>query len=103
MTKLLGLKRSYQFGLMVFAISMAATVLSTGRSLLPPSPFQPPSHPSENLRPAPPPSLTWLNLASAASGVGYSVVTTVPNTIVTLYHKVTHHPPPTIQHRQLGN
>jgi len=61
-TKLLGLKRSYQFGLMVFSISMAATVLSTG-------------------------SLTSLNLASAASGVGYSVVTTVPNTIVTLYHK----------------
>lgn len=34
-TKLLGLKRSYQFGLMVFSISMAATVLSTGRLTLP--------------------------------------------------------------------
>ena len=30
-TKLLGLKRSYQFGLAVFAISMAVTVLSTNR------------------------------------------------------------------------
>jgi len=61
-TKLLGLKRSYQFGLAVFAISMAVTVLSTN-------------------------SLTSLNLAAAASGVGFSVITTVPNTIVTLYHE----------------
>jgi len=61
-TKLLGLKRSYQFGLAVFAISMAITVLSTN-------------------------SLTSLNLAAAASGVGFSVITTVPNTIVTLYHE----------------
>ena len=30
-TKMLGLKRSYQFGLAVFAISMAVTVLSTNR------------------------------------------------------------------------
>ena len=113
-TKLLGLKRSYQFGLMVFSISMAATVLSTGR-LTPPLflcksfpilsfphfnlPFQPPSHRSPPC--TFPPSLTSLNLASAASGVGYSVVTTVPNTIVTLYHKVTQHLVPTIQHINL--
>ena len=33
-------------------------------------------------------SLTYLNLAAAASGVGFAVITTVPNTIVTLYHEV---------------
>ena len=36
-------------------------------------------------------SLTSLNLAAAASGVGFSVITTVPNTIVTLYHEVSKH------------
>ena len=32
-------------------------------------------------------SLTCLNLAAAASGVGFAVITTVPNTIVTMYHE----------------
>merc|ERR1719225_1118842 len=61
-TKMVGLKRSYQLGLGVFSVSMAVTVLNTS-------------------------SLTSLNLAAAASGVGFSVITTVPNTIVTLYHE----------------
>lgn len=61
-TRVLGLKRSYQFGLAIFALSMAVTVLSTA-------------------------SLTCLNLAAAASGIGFAVITTVPNTIVTLYHE----------------
>jgi len=68
-TRAVGLKRSYQLGLAVFSVSMAVTVLST--SSPPPSYF----------------SLTCLNLAAAASGVGFSVITTVPNTIVTLYHE----------------
>lgn len=61
-TRVLGLRRSYQFGLAVFSLSMGVTVLSTA-------------------------SLTCLNLAAAASGVGFAVITTVPNTIVTMYHE----------------
>lgn len=61
-TKLIGLKRSYQFGLGMFSLSMAATVLLSS-------------------------SLTVLNIASALSGIGYAVITTIPNSLVTTYHQ----------------
>jgi len=61
-TKMIGLKRSYQLGLGLFSISMAITVLNTS-------------------------SLTSLNLAAAASGAGYAVITTIPNALVTKYHE----------------
>ena len=61
-TKMVGLKRSYQLGLGVFSVSMAVTVLNTS-------------------------SLTSLNLAAAASGAGYAVITTIPNALVTMYHE----------------
>ena len=61
-TKKIGLKRSYQLGLGVFSLSMAVTVLNTS-------------------------SLTSLNLAAAASGAGYAVITTIPNILVTMYHE----------------
>jgi hypothetical protein len=32
-------------------------------------------------------SLTCLNLAAAASGLGYAVITTIPNTLITMYHE----------------
>ena len=32
-------------------------------------------------------SLSWLNLAAAGSGLGYAVVTTIPNTLVTMYQE----------------
>ena len=32
-------------------------------------------------------SLTSLNLAAAASGAGYAVITTIPNALVTMYHE----------------
>ena len=59
---MVGLKRSYQLGLGVFSVSMAVTVLNTS-------------------------SLTSLNLAAAASGAGYAVITTIPNALVTMYHE----------------
>ena len=34
-------------------------------------------------------NLVCLNLAAAASGLGYAVITTVPNALVTMYHEVT--------------
>jgi len=61
-TERFGLKRSYQIGLAFFALSMAVTVLNTS-------------------------SITTLNMAAALSGVGYSVITTVPNHLVTMYHE----------------
>jgi len=61
-TKIIGLKRSYQLGLGLFSISMAVTVLNTS-------------------------SLTVLNLAAAVSGAGYAVITTIPNALVTMYHE----------------
>jgi len=61
-TRMLGLRRSYQLGLGIFAISMAVTVLNTS-------------------------SLSCLNLAAAASGLGYAVITTIPNALVTMYHE----------------
>ena len=61
-TKMVGLKRSYQLGLGIFSVSMAVTVLNTS-------------------------SLTSLNLAAAASGAGYAVITTIPNALVTMYHE----------------
>lgn len=61
-TKLIGLKRSYQLGLGIFALSMAVTVLNTS-------------------------SLSCLNLAAATSGLGYAVITTIPNALVTMYHE----------------
>jgi len=61
-TKMIGLRRSYQLGLAVFSLSMAITVLNTS-------------------------SLSWLNLAAAASGLGYAVITTIPNALVTMYHE----------------
>ena len=33
------------------------------------------------------PSLACMNVAAAASGVGYAVVTTIPNTLVTMYNE----------------
>ena len=32
-------------------------------------------------------SLSCLNLAAAASGLGYAVITTIPNALVTMYHE----------------
>jgi len=61
-TKMIGLRRSYQLGLAIFALSMAVTVLNTS-------------------------SLSCLNLAAAASGLGYAVITTIPNALVTMYHE----------------
>merc|ERR1719369_620049 len=61
-TKMLGLRRSYQLGLSIFALSMAVTVLNTS-------------------------SLSTLNFAAAASGLGYAVITTIPNALVTMYHE----------------
>ena len=61
-TKMIGLKRSYQLGVGIFSVSMAVTVLNTS-------------------------SLTCLNLAAAASGAGYAVITTIPNVLVTMYHE----------------
>ena len=61
-TKMIGLKRSYQLGLGVFSLSMAVTVLNTS-------------------------SLSSLNMAAAASGAGYAVITTIPNALVTMYHE----------------
>ena len=61
-TKMIGLKRSYQLGLGIFSLSMAVTVLNTS-------------------------SLSSLNLAAAASGAGYAVITTIPNALVTMYHE----------------
>ena len=61
-TKMVGLKRSYQLGLGVFSVSMAVTVLNTS-------------------------SLTSLNLAAAASGAGYAVITNIPIALVTKYHE----------------
>lgn len=61
-TNAIGLRRSYQLGLAVFSISMAASVLLST-------------------------SLTCLNLAAAASGLGYAVITTIPNTLITMYHE----------------
>ena len=61
-TRVIGLKRSYQLGLGIFSLSMAVTVLNTS-------------------------SLSSLNLAAAASGAGYAVITTIPNTLVTMYHE----------------
>ena len=28
-----------------------------------------------------------MNLAAAASGLGYAVITTIPNTLITMYHE----------------
>jgi len=62
MTRYLGMRMSYQLGLIVFSASMGATVVF--------------SH-----------SLQLINVAAAASGLGYAVVTTIPNTLVTMYHE----------------
>ena len=61
-TKMIGLKRSYQLGLGLFSLAMAVTVLNTS-------------------------SLTSLNIAAAVSGAGYAVITTIPNALVTMYHE----------------
>jgi len=62
MIRWLGLKGAYKLGLAVHSASMAATVLFSS-------------------------SLTCINLAAAASGVGYAVVTTIPNSLVTMYNE----------------
>ncbi|XP_023323954.1 solute carrier family 45 member 3 [Eurytemora carolleeae] len=61
-TNAFGLRISYQIGLIVFSVSMGATVMLSS-------------------------SLSWLNLAAAGSGLGYAVVTTIPNTLVTMYQE----------------
>lgn len=60
-TNHLGMKASYKLGIGVHATAMAVTV-------------------------ACPTSLICVNVAAAVSGVGYAVVTTIPNTLVTMYH-----------------
>ena len=49
------------FGLLTFALSMLLTALI--------------------------PNVTVLNICAALSGIGFAVITTIPNTLVTLYHR----------------
>ena len=56
----IGLRNTYILGMSSFALSMALTVAF--------------------------PVVPVLNACAAVSGVGYSVITTIPNTLVTMYH-----------------
>jgi hypothetical protein len=77
-TKMLGLKHSYQLGLGIFTVSMAVTAMSSSRLEL--------SKIISNAKAAYF-SLIILNLATASSGLGYAVITTIPNSLVTMYHE----------------
>ena len=60
LVRLIGLRSTYLFGLVTFALSMLFTVLY--------------------------PNVVMLNICAAVSGIGFTVITTVPNTLVSLYH-----------------
>ena len=55
-----GLRATYIFGMASFACAMVLTVAF--------------------------PHVAVLNVCAAVSGIGYSVITTIPNTLVTMYH-----------------
>ena len=57
---LIGLRETYLLGLVTFAVSMLLTVASG-------------------------PNVVALNVFAAVSGVGYAVITTIPNSLITMY------------------
>ncbi|XP_059082872.1 solute carrier family 45 member 3-like isoform X2 [Tigriopus californicus] len=60
LTAVIGLRNTYIFGLLSFAFAMLFTVLF--------------------------PNVTVLNVCAAISGIGFTVITSVPNTLITFYH-----------------
>lgn len=60
LTTVIGLRNTYIFGLLSFAFAMLFTVLF--------------------------PNVAVLNVCAAISGIGFTVITSVPNTLVTFYH-----------------
>ena len=57
---MIGLRETYLLGLVIFAVSMFLTVAS-GRNVV------------------------ALNVFAAVSGVGFAVITTIPNSLITMY------------------
>lgn len=58
---MIGLRGTYILGLVIFSLSMVFTVLAST-------------------------NVTILNICALFSGLGFSVITTIPNSLITMYH-----------------